>query len=43
VSKTVQAPAGTLTLWTYGSAGSTAGTFSADVAGTTDLYTTAQV
>jgi hypothetical protein len=41
-AKTVQAPAGTLTLWTYGSAGSTAGTFSADVAGTTDLYTTAQ-
>ena len=39
---TVQAPAGTLTLWTYGSAGSTAGTYSADVAGTTDLYTTAQ-
>ncbi len=37
------APAGTLSLWTYGSMGSTAGTFSADVsAGTADLYTTAQ-
>jgi hypothetical protein len=39
---TVAAPAGTLNLWTYGSAGTTAGTYSADVAGSTDLYTTAQ-
>jgi hypothetical protein len=37
------APAGALNLWTYGSAGATAGTFSADVAGTTDLHTAAQV
>jgi hypothetical protein len=37
------APAGTLALWTYGSMGSTPGTFSADVsAGGTDLYTAAQ-
>lgn len=37
------APAGTLQLWTYGNAGATAGTFSADVsAGSTDLYTAAQ-
>jgi hypothetical protein len=39
---TLQAPAGALTLWTYGSAGSTPGTFSVDVSGSTDLYTTAQ-
>lgn len=37
------APAGTLSLWTYGSMSGGAGTFSADVsAGTTDLYTAAQ-
>lgn len=37
------APAGSLSLWTYGSVGSTAGTFSADVsAGTSDLATAAQ-
>ena len=37
------APAGSLSLWTYGSIGSTAGTFSADVsAGSTDLATAAQ-
>ncbi len=42
-AQTFPAPAGGLTLWTYGSMGSTAGTYSADVsAGTTDLYTTAQ-
>ena len=42
-AKSFAAPAGTLSLWTYGSMGSTAGTFSADVsAGTADLYTTAQ-
>jgi hypothetical protein len=38
----VAAPAQSLNLWTYGSAGATAGTFSADVAGSTDLYTAAQ-
>jgi hypothetical protein len=39
---TLPAPAGTLNLFTYASAASTAGTYSADVAaGTTDLYTTA--
>jgi hypothetical protein len=39
---TLLAPAGTLNLFTYGSAASTAGTYSADVAaGTSDLYTTA--
>jgi hypothetical protein len=36
------APAGGLQLWTYGRAGATPGTFSADVAGSTDLFTTAQ-
>jgi hypothetical protein len=37
------APAGGLKLWTYGRAGATPGTFSADVsAGATDLFTTAQ-
>jgi hypothetical protein len=35
------APAGTLTLWSYGSQGATAGTYGIDVAGTSDLYTTA--
>ncbi len=39
---TVAAPAGGLYLWTYASPGATAGTYSADVAGATDLYTTAQ-
>ena len=42
-AQSVAGPAGNLALWTYGSIGSTAGTFSADVsAGTTDLCTTAQ-
>jgi hypothetical protein len=46
-AQTFQAPASSaalpLSLWTYGSAASTAGTFSADVsAGTTDLATAAQ-
>jgi hypothetical protein len=42
-AQTLNAPAGTLTLWTYGSMSSTAGTFSADVSAVaTDLYTTAQ-
>jgi hypothetical protein len=42
-AQTFAAPAGNLSLWTYGSLGNTAGTFSADVsAGTSDLYTTAQ-
>jgi len=42
-AETFAAPAATLALWTYGSMGSTAGTFSADVsAGGTDLYTAAQ-
>jgi hypothetical protein len=36
------APAGDLQLWTYAAAGATPGTFSADVSGTADLYTTAQ-
>ncbi|HEY2145636.1 MAG TPA: hypothetical protein VGH12_06160 [Steroidobacteraceae bacterium] len=36
------APAGGLTLWTYANAGAATGTFSADVSGATDLYTTAQ-
>ena len=36
------APAADLQLWTYAQAGATAGTFSADVSGTTDLYTVAQ-
>ena len=36
------APAADLQLWTYGQVGATAGTFSADVSGTTDLYTVAQ-
>jgi len=36
-------PAGTVTVWTYGSIGATPGTFSVDVAaGLTDLFTTAQ-
>lgn len=35
------APKGPLQLWTYGTAGATAGTFGADVAGATDLYTSA--
>jgi hypothetical protein len=39
---TVAAPMGGLFLWIYGSAGSTAGTYSVDVAGSSDLYTTAQ-
>ncbi len=42
-AQTFSAPAGTLSLWTYGSMGSTAGTFSADVSGgSTDLGTSAQ-
>jgi hypothetical protein len=36
------APAGDLQLWTYAAVGATPGTFSADVSGTADLYTTAQ-
>jgi hypothetical protein len=41
-AQTVTAPAGTLALWTYGSAGSGAGTYSADVAaGSSDLDTVA--
>jgi hypothetical protein len=36
------APAGGLQLWTYGRAGATPGTFSADAAGSTDLFVTAQ-
>jgi hypothetical protein len=36
------APAGNLQLWTYAAVGATPGTFSADVSGTADLYTTAQ-
>jgi len=39
---TFAAPAGGLNLWTYASPGATSGTFSVDVAGSTDLYTTAQ-
>lgn len=39
---TLAAPAGGLNLWTYASPGATSGTFSVDVAGSTDLYTTAQ-
>lgn len=35
------APLGPLNLWTYASPGTTAGTYSADVSGATDLYTTA--
>jgi hypothetical protein len=38
----LNAPAATLNLWTYGNVGSTAGIFSADVAGTTNPCTTAQ-
>lgn len=42
-AQTFSAPAGTLSLWTYGAPGTTAGTFSADVSGGgTDLFTTAQ-
>jgi hypothetical protein len=42
-AQSFSAPAGNLSLWTYGSMGSTAGTFSADVsAGSTDLGTSAQ-
>jgi hypothetical protein len=42
-AQSFSAPAGTLSLWTYGSMGATAGTFSADVAaGSTDLGTSAQ-
>jgi hypothetical protein len=41
-AQTFTAPAATLSLWTYGSAGSGAGTYSADVAaGSTDLDTVA--
>jgi hypothetical protein len=36
------APAGDLKLWTYAAVGATPGTFSADVSGAADLYTTAQ-
>jgi len=36
------APAGNLQLWTYAAVGATPGTFSADVSGAADLYTTAQ-
>jgi hypothetical protein len=36
------APAGNLQLWTYAAAGGTPGTFSADVSGAADLYSTAQ-
>jgi hypothetical protein len=36
------APAGDLQLWTYAAVGATPGTFSADVSGTADLFTTAQ-
>jgi hypothetical protein len=38
----VPAPSGTLSLWTFGSAGATPGTYSADVAGATDLNTVAR-
>jgi hypothetical protein len=42
-AQSLAAPAENLTLWTYGSMGaSNAGTFSADVAGTSDLCTAAQ-
>jgi hypothetical protein len=36
------APAGNLQLWTYAAVGATPGTFSADVSGAANLYTTAQ-
>ena len=36
---TFSAPMGTLTLWTYAAAGASAGTYSVDVTGGTDLYT----
>ena len=40
---TSTAPFGTLNIWSYGSPGSSAGTFSVDLSGgVTDLYTTAQ-
>jgi hypothetical protein len=41
-AKSFAAPAGNLQLWTYASPGATPGTFSADVSGATDLYTSAQ-
>lgn len=40
-AQTFAGPAGTLSLWTYGSAGTGAGTYSADVAGSSDLDTVA--
>jgi len=40
-AQTFSGPAGTLSLWTYGSAGTSAGTYSADVAGSSDLDTVA--
>lgn len=40
-AQTFAASAATLSLWTYGTAGSSAGTYSADVAGSTDLDTVA--
>ncbi|MGO9993464.1 MAG: hypothetical protein ACLPTF_13240 [Steroidobacteraceae bacterium] len=36
------APAGTLAAWTYANPGTTAGTYSVDLAGGTDLFSTAQ-
>jgi hypothetical protein len=40
---TLMAPAGTISVWTYGAVGATAGTFSADVStASADLFTTAQ-
>jgi hypothetical protein len=42
-AQTVSAPAGTLSVWTYGAVGATSGTFSVDVStGSADLFTVAQ-